>query len=602
MRAGVAGAAPALASPGGHGFRHDRLARYSHMPQNRPDSDGSRTDRGDRFDRSDRRSPVTHGRLPEPRRVLTWVYLGRTCLATAIFLAAALAWQQADARTTLAASLILIFSATFAAASFWWTHMLRREPGRNYLYVQILYDVLLVAAVVHLTGGKDSDFAPLFVLVIVAGAILLPFVGGILIGILASLLYFADVVWSADGVDASVVLQVALFAVVALATGYLGDRLRQTGAELGEVEAELRLLRLDTDDVLASIATGLITVDGRGRLAFINPAAADLLKIRASDWLGRAFLDKLEGIAPGLGSVIRRSMETRTAIRRFETEETDEGMVFGVSTTLIQRGERELPSVTAIFQDITERKRMDQLNRRAERLEAVAELSASLAHEIKNPLASIRSATEQLAADGIDVEDRAVLGGLVVRESDRLSRLLTEFIDFARVRMRAAERVEVPRLVTHAVDVVRAHPQAAGVTIELAVAPDAATAVTTGDGDLLHRAVLNLALNAVQWAGQGGRVEVQVDVQETDLLTPSSGSARAIRIRVSDTGPGVPEGEADHVFDPFFTLRPGGTGLGLALVQRAAEAHGGAVFVDQPRGDGWGATFALYLSAAGESE
>ncbi|HEY0036000.1 MAG TPA: ATP-binding protein, partial [Longimicrobium sp.] len=389
------------------------------------------------------------------------------------------------------------------------------------------------------------------------------------------------------------------FSVVALGTGYLGGRLRQTGATLGEVEAELRLLRLDTDDVLASIATGLITVDGRGRLAFINPAAADLLKVRASDWLGRAFLEKLEATAPGLGSVIRRSMETRAAIRRFETEETEAGMVFGVSTTLIQRGERELPSVTAIFQDITERKRIDQLNRRAERLEAVAELSASLAHEIKNPLASIRSATEQLAGDRIDNDDRVVLGGLVVRESDRLSRLLTEFIDFARVRMRATERVEVAPLVRQALDVVRAHPQAAGVTLVVAVSPEADTAATAGDGDLLHRAVLNLALNAVQWAGQGGRVEVEVDQLETDLLTPSSGSARALRIRVSDTGPGVPEGEADHVFDPFFTLRPGGTGLGLALVQRAAEAHGGAVFVDQPRGDGWGATFALYLPVVG---
>jgi len=542
---------------------------------------------------------VTPGSLPQPRRVLTWVYLGRTCLATGIFLAAALAWDQAPSSTTLAATLLLISSATFAAGSFWWTHLLRHEPGPNYLYCQVLYDVLLVTAVVHLTGGKDSDFAPLFVLVIVAGAILLPFVGGLLIGILASLLYFADVVWSAHTVDIAVILQGVLFSVVALGTGYLGGRLRQTGATLGEVEAELRLLRLDTDDVLASIATGLITVDGRGRLAFINPAAADLLKVRASDWLGRAFLEKLEATAPGLGSVIRRSMETRAAIRRFETEETEEGMVFGVSTTLIQRGERELPSVTAIFQDITERKRIDQLNRRAERLEAVAELSASLAHEIKNPLASIRSATEQLAGDRIDNDDRAVLGGLVVRESDRLSRLLTEFIDFARVRMRATERVEVAPLVTQALDVVRAHPQAAGVTLDLAVSPEAATAATAGDGDLLHRAVLNLALNAVQWAGQGGRVEVEVEQLETDLLTPSSGSARALRIRVSDTGPGVPEGEADHVFDPFFTLRPGGTGLGLALVQRAAEAHGGAVFVDQPRGEGWGATFALYLPVVG---
>ena len=535
------------------------------------------------------------GRLPEPRRILSWVYLGRLCLAGAIFVAALLVWRSATADITLAASLILVLAAAVTAGSFWYTHLTRHEPGRLFLYWQVVFDVLLVAAVVHLTGGPESEFAPLFVLVIVAAAILLPLVGGILIGLLVSLLFFADILWITHQVDAGVLLQIVLFAVVALATGYLGDRLRQTGAELGEVETELRLLRLDTDDVLASIATGLITVDGAGRLAFINPAAADLLQLRASDWLGRPFLAKLESIAPGLGGVIGRSMETRTPVRRFETEETQTGLVFGVSTTLIQRADGGAPSVTAIFQDITERKRMDLLHRRAERLEAVAELSASLAHEIKNPLASIRSATEQLTGGAIDVEDRAVLGGLVVRESDRLSRLLTEFIDFARVKLRSPQRVEVARLVLHATDVVRAHPQAAGVQVALVTEPGAEGVAVYGDEDLLHRAVLNLVLNAVQWAGPAGRVELRVDAVDTDLMEPSVGAARAVRIRVSDTGPGVPEEDVDHVFDPFFTLRPGGTGLGLALVQRAADAHGGAVFVDQSRDDGWGATFVLYL-------
>lgn len=543
------------------------------------------------------RQRFSSGRLPEPKRVLSWVYLGRLCLAGAIFMAAALVWKQAEANITLAASLILVLAAGFTAGSFWYTHIANRRLGRGYLYSQVVFDVLLVAAVVHLTGGPESDFVPLWMLVIVAAAILLPFVGGVLIGVLVSLIFFADIVWSTHAVNASSILQMVLFASVALATGYLGDRLRQTGAVLGEVETELRLLRLDTDDVLASIATGLITVDGVGRLAFINPAAADLLRIRASDWLGRPFLAKLDAVAPGLGRVIAQSSETRTPVRRFETDETEGGMVFGVSTTLIQRDEGARPSVTAIFQDITERKRMDQLKGRAERLEAVAELSASLAHEIKNPLASIRSATEQLTGDGIDADDRLVLGNLVVRESDRLSRLLTEFIDFARAKLRAAERLDLAKLVRHAVDVVMAHPQARGVSVSVLVDAASEHVDVRGDEDLLHRAVLNLALNAVQWAGQGGKVEVRLDAVDTDLMAPRLGAARAVRIHVSDTGPGVPEENAEHIFDPFFTRRPGGTGLGLALVQRAADAHGGAVFVDQSRGEGWGATFAFYLPA-----
>jgi two-component system sensor histidine kinase PilS (NtrC family) len=536
--------------------------------------------------------------LPEPRRMLSWLYLGRAALAAGIFVAAAWAWQDVSPQTTLAATLMLVGALAFTAGSVWWSHLQRRPLGRNFLYFQVLFDAALVTTVVHLTGAKQSSFAPLYVLVIVEAAVLLPILGGILVGILASILYFADVVVSAHEVDAAVVLQGALFTAVALVTGYLGDRLRRAGAALGEVETELQQLRLDTDDVLASIATGVITVDGGGRLAYVNPAANELLDADLSAWDGRPVVDELDRLAPGLGRVIRETVERREPVRRFETDERDDGSILGVSTTILER--TEPPTVTAVFQDITGRKRMEALRRRAERLEAVADLSASLAHEIKNPLASIRSATEQLTGDGVDAEDRQVLRTLVVRESDRLSRLLTEFLDFARVKVRSSEPLHVGAIVKQAVDVARAHPHADAREIRFVVADDAAGAVVHGDEDLLHRAVLNLVLNAVQWAGPGGTVEVALDVRDSEILSTALQHTRVVRVRVSDTGPGVPAEEVEHVFDPFFTLRPGGTGLGLALVQRAAEAHGGAVFVDEPR-EGWGATFTLYLPE-GEEE
>ncbi|HLL83341.1 MAG TPA: ATP-binding protein, partial [Longimicrobium sp.] len=429
------------------------------------------------------------------------------------------------------------------------------------------------------------------------GAVLLPIVGGMLIAVLACVLYFADVVWSAKELDAAVFLQIVIFGAVALVTGYLGDRLRRTGVALGEVETELRLLRLDTDDILASILTGILTVNGYGRLVYMNPTAAELLDLDPRELQGQPVIAALDEAAPGLGTIIETSVREHAGVRRSQTGEGRDGMVLGVSTTVVERPEPEPPSVTAIFQDITGSRRLEALRRRAERLEAVAELSASLAHEIKNPLASIRSATEQLAGDGIDGEDRRVLSGLVTRESDRLSRLLTEFIDFARVKLRASAPVRAGTIVSHAVELVRAHPDASGRQIRLESTPEAAAAEVLGDEDLLHRAFLNLVLNAAQWAGPGGKVEVDADVIQSDLLSAAMSSTRAVRVRVTDTGPGVPPGEVEHVFDPFFTLRPGGTGLGLALVQRAAEAHGGAVFVDEPRGDGWGATFTLYLPA-----
>lgn len=540
---------------------------------------------------------ISAGTLPEPRRILSWVYVGRLCLAIAIFVATAWVWPEATPATTLTATLLFVAAILFTGASFASTHLYERAPARSYLYGQVVFDVFLVAAVVHLTGGKDSSFAPLYVLAIFEAAVLLPIVGGVLIGVLASILYLADVMWSAHTLDATIFLQIILFSTVALVTGYLGDRLRHTGAALGEVETELRLLRLDTDDILASIATGIMTVNGHGRLEYINPTASELLGMPGHLWLGQPVLSELDRAAPGFGALVGNSARDRVGVRRAETGEGPDGAVLGVSTTIMDRPEPEPPSVTVIFQDITEGKRMEALRRRAERLEAVAELSASLAHEIKNPLASIRSATEQLAAEGMDPEDRGILRNLVVRESDRLSRLLTEFIDFARVKLRAPSPLRVGTLVRHAVELVRSHPDASERTIVVRDHDGAEDAVVWGDEDLLHRAFLNLVLNAAQWAGAGGTVEVEASLMESDILSTSLNTTRVVRVRVSDTGPGVPPEEVESVFDPFFTLRPGGTGLGLALVQRAAEAHGGAVFVDEPRGGEWGATFTLYLPA-----
>lgn len=529
-------------------------------------------------------------RLPEPRRLLAWVYLFRLCVAGAIFVA--------EPGFTLTTSLLLIAAGAFTAGSFWHTHLRRRAPKRSFLYTQILFDTLLVTAAVALTGGQESAFAPLYILVICAAGVLLPLPGGILIGMLASLLYFLAIVWSAgSALGGGVFLQIGLFAAVALVTGYLGDRLRQTGATLGEVETELRLLRLDTDDILGSLNTGIMIVDGAGKLAYLNPAATELTGLVLQQWLGEPVLSVLDRLAPGLGEVIARSAETRKPIRRFETHGTEEGsLVFGVSTTVMERPSPESATISVIFQDITERKRIDTLRRRSERLEAVAELSASLAHEIKNPLASIRSAVEQLSGDGVDPDDRQILQGLVIRESDRLSRLLTEFIDFARVRAQAARPVEVRTLVRNVVELVRAHPDAKGRALRLEGDADGAL-VVRGDEDLLHRAVLNLVLNAAQWAGSGGWVEVTLDQLQSDIVSPSRGPSDAIRIRVADSGPGVPPDAVEHIFDPFVTHRPGGTGLGLALVQRATEAHGGAVFVENGPPPSGGAVFSLFLPA-----
>ncbi|MFW6330634.1 MAG: two-component system sensor histidine kinase NtrB [Gemmatimonadota bacterium] len=539
---------------------------------------------------------------------LRWVYLARLTLATGIFAAALLVWTrpQVSPETTLVATLVLVLSLGITAGSFWHTHIAGHRPGDNFLYAQALFDVVLATAVVHMTGRAESDFVPLYVLVIAEGALLLPVRGGFLVGALTIVLYFADAVWGGElaqrlggaaaepALDASVLTRMVLFAVIAAATAWLGDRLRRTGSQLGEVESELRQLRLETSDILGALDTGVVTFDGDGAVIYMNRSAESLLGMDAGRWLGRPALDEMERVAPGMGDVVRRTLSTGRAVPRYETHtRTDSDVrVLGLRTTALERPNR--PWVTVVMQDITDAQQAEVATRRAERLEAVAELAALLAHEIKNPLASIRSAVEQLTRPGarLGAKDRGVLGELAVGESERLSRLLSGFIEFSRVELGERAPVDLYRVAADVARSVRHHPDAGErVPIELT----GESVQMEGDPDLLHRAVFNLLLNAVQHSPDGEPVRIEVAPVSGDSLPAGADFDRGARLRVTDRGPGIDPDAVARIFDPFFTTRPGGTGLGLALVHRAVEAHEGRVFIDDGRGTTFTVVFPVRL-------
>jgi two-component system, NtrC family, sensor histidine kinase PilS len=264
----------------------------------------------------------------------------------------------------------------------------------------------------------------------------------------------------------------------------------------------------------------------------------------------------------------------------------------GLSTTTFRQEAQEAPSVTAIFTDISDLKEVQELQARAERLESVAALSASLAHEIRNPLASIRSSVEQLARASHADEDERFLAALIVRESDRLSRLLSEFLDFARVRATQLVPVDVHAIVTAVVRLIQAHPECRP---DAEIVIEGRRTMMEGDEDLLHRVINNLVLNAVQAARGPIRVAVSVASVAAGEIPHGTNLEHAVRLQVRDDGPGIPEEIRDRLFDPFVSGRAGGSGLGLAIVQRAVEAHRGLVLVDSEPGTG--TTFTIFLPA-----
>jgi two-component system sensor histidine kinase PilS (NtrC family) len=251
----------------------------------------------------------------------------------------------------------------------------------------------------------------------------------------------------------------------------------------------------------------------------------------------------------------------------------------GARLRLANAGREEMAAELAAFR--LREADMERLHTRAERLEAVAEMSASLAHEIKNPLASIRSAAELLAkVPGAD-DDTRTLTRLVQRESDRLSRLLSEFLDFARTGVTSVRRLDLLDIAHHAAALVAAHPdKPENVTIRELF--PSTPLVVVGDDDLLHRAIFNLLLNAVQASPPGGEVRLEAaELSSHQLPAQAEHFVRGgIMLQVTDQGKGIAESIKDRMFEPFVTTKAGGSGLGLSIVHRAVEAHHGFILVD----------------------
>ena len=371
---------------------------------------------------------LTQSRLgalaPSPAGLLRWVYFGRVILAVVIFLTAVFSFEAVPTLTLVALAVAAVSSVLVSAASLWHTHIRRRRPSRTFLYMQVLFDLALVTTVVHFTGGSFSEFPALYIIVIAVSAVLMPFGSSLLVTALASSLYIADVVWWHQiALSIAVLVQIGVFVGVFLATGLITSRVQWAGAEREELHQEMERLRLEATDILGNLRSGVLTVDVGGKLAYANTAARRLLNLPESGAIGQIFAEAFGAQSPDLVRVIDVTQKRGLKSIRAEGVVRIDGRTFpiGVTTTALGLPEDGASSVTAVFTDISDQKRVEELRLRTERLEAVAELSASLAHEIKNPLASIRSSVEQLSRVRHENKDERSLARLVVRESDRLS-------------------------------------------------------------------------------------------------------------------------------------------------------------------------------------
>ncbi|MDY6909129.1 MAG: ATP-binding protein [Thermodesulfobacteriota bacterium] len=329
--------------------------------------------------------------------------------------------------------------------------------------------------------------------------------------------------------------------------------------------------------VFNQMPAGLITTDLRGTVRQTNTAARDILRLPGGI-PGR--LDELACFA-----AVRRQLERGAAV--LEEEVTccaggDAVIPLLVNASVIHDGEGRKAGYVFLFTDMTGIKQLEEQLRRSERLAALGRLSAGIAHEIRNPLSSIKGFAAILAKKVQGDENARALSKVMEDEVNRLNRVVTELLEFARPTELQKRRTAVKELIEHSLRLVESDAQAAGIRLSVDVRPQELRAEF--DPDRFSQVLLNLYLNAIQAMDRGGRLSVEAERHEDEWV-----------LQVEDTGCGIEPAEIPHIFDPYFTTKPRGVGLGLAVVHKIVEAHNGEIDVESSPGRGTRFTIRLPL-------
>ncbi len=522
-------------------------------------------------------SPAAPGARAEEaeglRSRLVWLVLFRTVAATlslVITLARLLLqpFQEPSRTDTLSLGVII---AAYVSTLVVGLRLRWSRAGRLDAWVQVAADVVIATGLVYLSGGADSPLTFLYSLAVIGAAVAMDRRGA-LWAAAASALCFAGLLLAPrllGGTPVSALVSsrhlfvlgsnLLALGLIAVLAGYLSRQLSATGGALSEREADLRRLGRLQQQILSSMPSGLITCDAQRRITYVNTAGCGILQVDAAASVGLP----LESLLPGAAGLAPRSARSELVVG------TGGGRrILGLSVTPL---EGEQGALLIVFQDLTELRRMEEDLKRADRLASLGALSAQLAHELRNPLAAMRGSAQLLAQDARDGMGQK-LTNILLRESDRLARLVEDFLRFARPPEPMRRPVALDALLAETVDMLRADPLARDVRVEVA-APEKLTAAV--DPDQLRQVLINLVRNGFQAAGPRGEVKVALARGEHEA-----------QIRVWDSAGSITEEMMGHLFEPFFTTRDGGTGLGLSTAHSIIRAHGGTIRVRSSRAEG----------------
>ena len=513
-------------------------------------------------------TPVDRGVYSRERQQSWLRYLNIARIGVLSFVAVGAAFMRIEEGTQL---LLALYVTGFAVGLLYlYALQTSRRVGTVQSWTQVLVDFAVVASTVAYTQGPSSFFTFIFVMVVLEAGLLLGLSQSIALASLASAFMLQQVVLYEAGARSSgsfelwytFLAQCLAFYLTAMISGYWTQSL----SRLQEFQRE----------ILDNLNSGFLITDADGNIAVQNQAARQILDLDGDQGVGQPVSEVLRvesGAECPVTTALRLGQDFTSYEFRVRTK-SDESILLGLTTNCMRDSNGRITGVIASFTDLTEMNAMREELRQQDRLAVIGELAAGLAHEIRNPVAVIRGALEEWSARDKDEALQGKLEEIAIRESDHLNDIVSGFLNFARNPSLKREIIDAEAFALEISESLRREYQdCAGLRIEFG--RSGRPCLVSGDATQIKQVFTNLGKNAIEAMQGKGTLRIEV-----------SNSSGPVEIRFDDDGPGIDPDKIGRIFEPFYTTKESGVGMGLAVCLRIITAHDGTIMATSREGGG----------------